>query len=168
MDKAFIVSTWCFQSVQCWTWQGLKQLSVFINFLAEVVFTCGLDLFINFINWGDMVRNLRIWNLSVMYLIEVVTTEEEHDSFWGDEYISYTIQGKFLTISCLVRGSENTTFRWFKDGMLIDMSMATRQGYQTVINSRLDGTIRSVLYYGSVTAFDRGKLPQWQWQGRQK
>ncbi|XP_062567506.1 uncharacterized protein LOC134229736 [Saccostrea cucullata] len=101
--------------------------------------------------------SLSIKSIPVLHLIEVVTTEESHDSFWGDDYISYTIEGKFLTISCLVRGSENTSFRWFKDGMLIDMNLAARQGYQTVINSKLDGTIRSILYYGSVKASDRGE-----------
>uniref|UniRef100_K1RNE9 Neurogenic locus notch-like protein 1 n=1 Tax=Magallana gigas TaxID=29159 RepID=K1RNE9_MAGGI len=94
----------------------------------------------------------------VLYLMEVVTTEEgQHDSFWGDDYISYTIEGKFLTISCIVRGSENTSFRWFKDGMLIDMGVAVRKGFQTIINSKLDGTLRSVLYYGNVKASDRGE-----------
>eukprot|EP00105_Crassostrea_gigas_P045902 XP_019930050.1 PREDICTED: uncharacterized protein LOC105346195 isoform X2 [Crassostrea gigas] len=102
--------------------------------------------------------SLSIKSIPVLYLMEVVTTEEgQHDSFWGDDYISYTIEGKFLTISCIVRGSENTSFRWFKDGMLIDMGVAVRKGFQTIINSKLDGTLRSVLYYGNVKASDRGE-----------
>ena len=123
-----------------------------MTWFVKVLFLMSHDL------W---VMSHRFWILTcfviVLYLMEVVTTEEDHDSFWGDDYISYTIEGKFLTISCIVRGSEGTQFRWFKDGMLIDMDVAARKGFQTIINSKLDGTIRSVLYYGNVKASDRGR-----------
>jgi hypothetical protein len=75
----------------------------------------------------------------------------------GWDYEGYTIENQFLTLSCVVRGANSTSFRWYKDGMLIDFSISPRGGYQRRIVSPIEGTIRSVLYYAEVKKYDQGE-----------
>lgn len=74
----------------------------------------------------------------------------------GWNYGGYTNENEFLTISCVVRGANSTSFRWYKDGILIDFSISPRGGYERRMMSPTEGTIRSVLYYAEVKKYDEG------------
>lgn len=70
--------------------------------------------------------------------------------------MGYINENGFLTISCIAKGRNTTTFQWYKDEMQIDFSISPRGGYVTTVHSKTEGTIRSVLYYTQIKKYDQG------------
>lgn len=81
-------------------------------------------------------------------LLEVVSTERYP-----------TLRGTMLTLVCAARGSAAMTFAWFKDGVRVNTSLASRVAWETVVSHTVHGKRLSNLHIDVVHPIDQG---EWQ------
>ncbi|XP_071145191.1 uncharacterized protein [Mytilus edulis] len=70
------------------------------------------------------------------------------------------LEDKSMTLSCVARGRPSITFKWFKDGYLLDLrfdvSLFRKRAQETLIPASRDGILRSVITFDHVSPLDRG------------
>jgi len=67
------------------------------------------------------------------------------------------VEDKILTLVCKVKGSQFTTFKWYKDGAVVDVWRTQRNVWETEIPSEDGETRISELNINKVHPLDAGK-----------
>ncbi|ESO86666.1 hypothetical protein LOTGIDRAFT_128644 [Lottia gigantea] len=67
------------------------------------------------------------------------------------------VEGKLLTLACTARGSSNMSFKWYKDGYLVNVSVSDRNAWEVRIPRTMNDKQMSVLNIDGVTVYDKGK-----------
>ncbi|WAR24309.1 TITIN-like protein [Mya arenaria] len=80
-----------------------------------------------------------------LQLMEVVNTEKYP-----------TLRGKMLTLVCAAKGSKDTQFEWYKDGVRLNTSLTSRVAWETVISHTAHEKRISNLHLDVVMPIDQG------------
>ncbi|CAC5367520.1 unnamed protein product [Mytilus coruscus] len=98
-------------------------------------------------------ETLQITSVPELYLLSVTMRVDSGSGLAA-------LEDKSMTLSCVARGRPSITFKWFKDGYLLDLrfdvSLFRKRAQETLIPSSRDGILRSVITFDHVSPLDRG------------
>ncbi|XP_076439888.1 uncharacterized protein LOC143279684 [Babylonia areolata] len=119
----------------------------------------GSDLELVHVGVDNLVYNDQVLNLSVVSDNYTVQVDPEMKLLSLENYNSDpALESQTLTLVCTARGSTRLTFRWYKDQLLFNASLTSRNAWEVLIQDELDNKQMSIFTVDGVTMFDKGKF----------